>query len=150
MRMWISLALAAAMFAAGVFVWLSQDHAAPRRSSGGGGEPDPEAFAGPSGQLPGSRTPPKPSSLDGKVVFRPVKLDGSRTGCRVEFRTPDNGLARTGLKEGDVIVEVEGKPMSIQAALGLTHRLEEASLTGLELTILRDGQTQQVTARIGQ
>lgn len=41
MRMWISLALAAAMFAAGVLMWLSHDHAAPRRSSGGGGEPDP-------------------------------------------------------------------------------------------------------------
>jgi len=148
--MWISLALAAATFAAGIFVWLSQDHTGPRRSPGGGGEPDPVVSAGPSGQLPGSRTPPKPSSLDGKVVFRPIQLDGARTGCRVEFRTPDNGLARTGLKEGDVIVEVEGKPMSIQAALALTHRLEEASFTGLELTILRDGQAQQVTARIGQ
>ncbi len=83
-------------------------------------------------------------------MFKPVKLDGSRMGCRVEFRTPDNGLARTGLQEGDVIVEVEGKPMTIHLALALTDRLEQASLTGLDLTILRGGQAERISARIGR
>ncbi|MBI4617904.1 MAG: hypothetical protein HY720_30110, partial [Planctomycetes bacterium] len=112
MRMWISLGLAAALMVAVVLALRSQDPSALRRSPLTPGEPDAEPPASTSGQLPGSRTPPKPSSLDGKVVFKPMKLDGDRMGCRVEFRTPENGLSRTGLKEGDMIIEVEGKPMT--------------------------------------
>lgn len=92
----------------------------------------------------------KPSSLDGKVVFHIVSLEGARTGCRVEYRDPDNGLARSGVKGGDVILEVAGEPMTTRVAVGLVQRLEQASLTGLDLTVARDGRTEHVDARIGQ
>ena len=84
------------------------------------------------------------------MVLHLVPLEGSRTGCKVEFRTPENGLARTGLKEGDVILQVAGEEMSPRLALRLVQLLEEASLTGLDLAILRDGTTVHVSARIGQ
>lgn len=150
MRMWISLGFAAALLIAGAIVWHSQDQGGPRRPAHPGGSSDGDEPTGPGGDLPHPKAVPRKNPLDGKVVFHLLKLGDSRTGCRVEFRTPDNGLARTGLKEGDVIVEVEGRPMSTQMALALSSRLDQASLTGLDLTILRNGQSQRVTARIGQ
>ncbi len=151
MRMRLSLALAVALLAAAIFVWAMRGRDQHRPASA---RSDAPPSVGPKTQpaclpAPSPKSVAKPSSLDGKVVFHLVTLDGSRTGCRVEFRDPENGLAKSGLKEGDVILEVAGQPMSTRVALGLVQRLEQASLTGLDLTISRDGKTEHVDARIG-
>lgn len=148
----LSLALAVAFLGAAILVWALRGRDSHRPASARSEAPPSEApKTQPAGlPAPSPRSVAKPSSLDGRVVFHLVTLDGSRTGCRVEFRTRENGLARSGVKEGDVILEVAGEAMSTRVALGLVQRLEQASLTGLDLTISRDGKIEHVDARIGQ
>jgi S1-C subfamily serine protease len=75
------------------------------------------------------------------------KLEG-QTGILVVDVEHDGAAGKAGLKAGDVVVKVDGKPVqSGRAFLDAIHRLEGGST--VVLGIIRDGQPQDVHVTVG-
>ena len=70
-------------------------------------------------------------------------------GAFVVEVVPDSGAAEAGLEQGDVIVAVDGEEITSNEQLGEVVRDHEAG-DSIEITILRDGEEQTVTAEIGR
>jgi putative serine protease PepD len=62
---------------------------------------------------------------------------------------PGTGADEAGLRQGDVIVEVDGEPITSSEELGETVRSAEVG-DELEITIEREGEEQTVTAELGR
>ena len=70
------------------------------------------------------------------------------SGAVVEAIEPGSPAAAAGLRRGDVILTVNGRP--ITGSSELRYRIGLLRLgSPLELTVLRDGQTRTVTAAAG-
>ncbi len=78
----------------------------------------------------------------------PVKLPEQK-GALVVRLLPNGPAARAGLRPGDLITAAEGKPVEGADQL---QRIVEAGQVGdrLTLTVIREGQSRQVTVRLGE
>jgi serine protease Do len=63
--------------------------------------------------------------------------------------SPDTAASRAGLKKGDVILELNGQPVSDRNQLSL-HISQQSPGTKAELKIWRDGKTQDVSLTLGE
>jgi putative serine protease PepD len=70
-------------------------------------------------------------------------------GAFVAEVEPGSGADDAGLQQGDVILEVNGEPITSSEDLGTTVRSSEIG-DELEITIERDGEQQTVTATLGR
>jgi putative serine protease PepD len=89
--------------------------------------------------------------IAGKSIERPflgVQLAEADGGAQIAAVTSGSPADKAGLKQGDVITEVEGE----QASADDVRRAVAARKPGdkLELTVRRDGSTQTVTATLGK
>jgi S1-C subfamily serine protease len=89
--------------------------------------------------------------IAGRTIERPflgVQLAEADNGAQIAAVTSGSPADRAGLKQGDVITEVEGE----QASADDVRRAVAARKPGdkLELTVRRDGGTQTVTATLGK
>ncbi len=73
----------------------------------------------------------------------------SNQGALVAEVLPDAPAAKAGLREGDVITAIDGKPIGDANRLTLAVT-SVAPGTKLKLDVLRDGKTQQITATTGE
>ena len=74
---------------------------------------------------------------------------GQASGVEIVEVTPDSPAARAGLKRGDVIMAVDGKPID---DVGRFRNLIAGTAPGttLKLTVLRDGREQTLDVAIGE
>lgn len=73
----------------------------------------------------------------------------SRQGALIAQVTPDSAADKAGLKAGDVVTKVNGKPIADAAELAKVIGLRKVG-EQVELTIIRDGETQTLTAKVGK
>ena len=73
----------------------------------------------------------------------------SRTGALISEVAPASPAEQAGLHRGDIVVELNGKPLRDQRELKLNVS-KMAPKTGINLTILRDGKQQQVAVTLGE
>jgi serine protease Do len=73
----------------------------------------------------------------------------TRNGALVAEVTPDSPAARAGIKEGDVIIRINGLPVTDSNSLSLTVS-GEAPGTKVSFDILRDGKEVKVDATTGE
>jgi len=71
------------------------------------------------------------------------------SGAIVTQVTPDSPGSRAGLKSGDVIRQLDGKPLPNSSALQLAVS-EHAPGTTVALDILREGKSQSLTVKLGE
>jgi serine protease Do len=90
------------------------------------------------------------------VLIQPVTPDLARefklpdnTGALVAEVTPDSPAAKAGLKEGDVVVEFNGRKISESRQLRLLVA-QTAPGTEVTLRIVRDGKPKTVTVKLGE
>ena len=77
------------------------------------------------------------------------ETEGSQGGARVTEVIPDSPAEKIGLREGDVIVRVDGK--SIYGPQGLTRQIREHEPgQSTKLEVVRDGVTRSVTVVLGE
>jgi serine protease Do len=70
-------------------------------------------------------------------------------GVILDTVTPNSPAARAGLRQGDVIVAADGKPVVDEAALRqaiASHRIGET----MQLTVLRDARQMDVQVQLAQ
>ena len=74
---------------------------------------------------------------------------GSNSGVLVVSVTPEGPAAKAGLQAGDIIVELDGQPVT---GVGEYSQVLSALSIGKEITVklLRDGQAQQLQVVVGQ
>jgi serine protease Do len=81
--------------------------------------------------------------------FLGVSLDVADGGVKIAQVTPDSGASRAGLKEGDIILLVDGKAVKdvpeVQAAIG-AHKFDEK----VKLKIKRGSEEKEITATLGK
>jgi serine protease Do len=84
-----------------------------------------------------------------KSGFLGVSLEVADTGVKISQVTPDSGASRAGLKEGDVVLLVDGKAVKdvpeVQAAIGAHKPNEE-----VKLKIKRGSDEKEITAKLGR
>jgi Do/DeqQ family serine protease len=68
-------------------------------------------------------------------------------GALISGVVPDSPGAKAGLREGDVVVELDGRPVADANALR-NHVASLTPNTAITLTVLRDGGTRSLTARV--
>jgi putative serine protease PepD len=89
--------------------------------------------------------------IAGRAIERPflgVQLGESDDGAQVAAVTPGSPADRAGLQQGDVITEVEGEQANaddVRRAVAERDPGDE-----LELTVVRDGETETITATLGK
>jgi serine protease Do len=90
------------------------------------------------------------------VGIEDVTPDNSRffdtkdaSGAIVTQVTPDSPASRAGLKTGDVIRQLDGKPVTTTSALQMTVS-EHAPGTTMSIEILRDGKPQTLSVTLGE
>jgi serine protease Do len=71
------------------------------------------------------------------------------TGALVGQVTPDSPAAKSGLKNGDIILEVNGKPVTDANELRMTISMMAPGTT-VNLKVLRDGADRNITATLGE
>ncbi|MDE3098930.1 MAG: DegQ family serine endoprotease [Verrucomicrobiota bacterium] len=71
------------------------------------------------------------------------------SGAVVGGVLPDSPAARAGLKDGDIITELNGKPVADADSLTLDVT-ERAPGTEVKLTLFRDGKNRTLTVRLGE
>ena len=89
--------------------------------------------------------------IAGRAIERPflgVQLAESDDGAQVAGVTDGSPADRAGLQQGDVITEVEGEPATADDVRRAVAEREPGD--ELELTVLRDGETETVTATLGK
>ena len=89
--------------------------------------------------------------IAGRAIERPflgVQLGESDDGAQVADVTPGSPADRAGLQQGDVITEVEGEPANADDVRRAVAEREPGD--ELELTVVRDGETETVTATLGK
>ena len=89
--------------------------------------------------------------IAGRAIERPflgVQLGESDDGAQVAAVTPGSPADRAGLQQGDVITEVEGEPANADDVRRAVAEREPGD--ELELTVVRDGETETVTATLGK
>ena len=89
--------------------------------------------------------------IAGRAIERPflgVQLGESDDGAQVAAVTPGSPAHRAGLQQGDVITEVEGEPANADDVRRAVAEREPGD--ELELTVVRDGETETVTATLGK
>ncbi len=98
---------------------------------------DGEVVRGYLGVLPQDMTAQMAQALD---------LEGTK-GVLIPQVTEGSAADKAGIEQGDVIVEVEGKP--IESASGLRNRIAEFKPgTRVDITILRDGSRKALTVKL--
>jgi serine protease Do len=70
-------------------------------------------------------------------------------GALVAAVTPDSPAAKAGIKQGDVIVGIDGKPIERLKDLSL-HVANQKAGTKVKMSVWRDGRTRELQASIGQ
>src|SRR5918994_799309 len=89
--------------------------------------------------------------IAGRTIERPflgVQLAEADNGAQIAVVTPGSPAARAGLRQGDVITEVEGEQANaddVRRAVAERDPGDE-----LELTVVRDGETETITATLGK
>ncbi|MFC4629022.1 S1C family serine protease [Promicromonospora alba] len=73
--------------------------------------------------------------------------DVTRRGAGVVEVTPDSPAGKAGIQQGDVIVAIDGAPVNGSASLTAFVREKEAGDESV-LTVVRDGNTQEVTVTL--
>lgn len=78
-----------------------------------------------------------------------VELDGATlTGAKVASVAPDSGAAKAGLKNGDVILSIDGDP--VESSTSLVGQVRERTVDQrVALSVVRDGKRQNVTVTLG-
>ncbi len=71
------------------------------------------------------------------------------SGALVDQVTPDSPASRAGLRSGDVVTQVNGEKVTTASDLQLAASTH-APGTALNLTIIRDGKTQNVEVKLGE
>jgi len=98
---------------------------------------DGEVVRGYLGVLPQDMTAQMAQALD---------LEGTR-GVLIPQVTEGSAADKAGIEQGDVIIEVEGRP--IESASGLRNRIAEYKPgTRVDITVLRDGRRRTLTATL--
>nr|WP_156831111.1 DegQ family serine endoprotease [Arhodomonas aquaeolei] len=72
-----------------------------------------------------------------------------RHGALISQVSPDSAAEKAGLKAGDVVTEVDGKPIGDAAELAKVIGLREVG-EQVKLTVVRDGETQTIKAKVGK
>jgi S1-C subfamily serine protease len=89
--------------------------------------------------------------IAGRTIERPflgVQLAEADNGAQIAAVTDGSPADRAGLRQGDVITEVEGEPASADDVRRAVAEREPGDK--LELTVRRDGGTETVTATLGK
>lgn len=68
---------------------------------------------------------------------------GDQSGVRLKFRKPDNALAKLGLKDGDVVMSMNGEPIRSPEELYNSYLILK-NTPSVEFRILRDGKPDTV------
>lgn len=80
-------------------------------------------------------------------VFLGANFAAAPEGARVESIVPGGSAARVGLRPGDVVVAVDGRPVTdVQGAVGAVGRARAGDR--LSLSVLRDGRPQALSGRV--
>jgi serine protease Do len=75
--------------------------------------------------------------------------DKAVTGALVGDVTPDSPAAHAGIQKGDIILDVDGKPVNDSAQLRMNLSLMHPGTT-VKLTVLRDGTERAMTATLAE
>lgn len=78
-----------------------------------------------------------------------AKPEDGKAGAWVREVTPDSPAAKAGLKNGDVVVKVDGKEVADPAALTEAISARKPG-DKVKLTVVRDGQEQEIEATLGE
>lgn len=90
-----------------------------------------------------------PAALADRVTLQPVQEDGEIVGMRVSAGISTALMGQLGLRETDVITEVNGVRLdSAERADEIVRQLRDADR--LQVTLLRNGQTRQLTVPLGR
>lgn len=90
-----------------------------------------------------------PAALADRVTLQPVQEDGEIVGMRVSAGVSTALMGQLGLRETDVITEVNGIRLdSAERADEIMRQLRDADR--LQVTLLRNGQTRQLTVPLGR
>lgn len=87
------------------------------------------------------------TTLNSFIRAEPAMADGRLTGYRVYPGSNPAAFLATGLRPGDVVEAVNGKPLSDPRNLMALMAAKRAGGSA-KLTVMRDGQTQQVTVSL--
>jgi len=100
----------------------------------------------PAGSAPGERREVEDFLEQGAALARDVRgvtVPGQGRGVRLEFRNPANALARLGLKDGDVVLSLNGEPIRTTEEL-YNSWLILRNTPRVEFEVLRSGKPLQV------
>ncbi len=88
-----------------------------------------------------------PSSYQGKFRLTGVQRKGEPVGMLIQFSSPDNPLAKLGLRHGDIVKALNGKPLRTPDDLSRAYRTLRNS-TSLTFTVERGGRTIPVRVQL--
>ena len=83
------------------------------------------------------------------AVARAFGLTGQPRGALITDITPNSPAARSGLAKGDVILEMNGEPVSDSRALSLKISMLSPG-TAVRLKVSRNGQEREVSVSLGE
>ncbi|MDH3628545.1 MAG: PDZ domain-containing protein [Acidobacteriota bacterium] len=102
--------------------------------SDGDGEPHEQVF-----EWSGDKAP----------AFLGVGVERSDEGARITHVIPDSPAAEAGLKEGDIILNINGE--SIESPMDVTHNVWGASPGDrIQIEVQRDGRTERIDANLSE
>jgi type II secretory pathway component PulC len=87
---------------------------------------------------------PAPPDVSTGARIVPAFEDGKKIGFKLFMVKDDSAWARMGLKNGDVLMSVDGKPMVEPLDLKLLY--DSSGKAGLVMEVKRDGRIQKVTS----
>lgn len=89
------------------------------------------------------------AEITANIKFRPFFTKGSPDGVMVFGIKPDSAFNRAGLRNGDIVKDINGTPVgSVEEASSLLSDMESASAA--RITLIRSGETKEISYSSGR